>query len=308
MRATAAGQQNRRSQMKIALLPDRGVLRVSGADAAKLLSGVITNDMARLDDAQALHTGLLSPQGKILFDFFVVKNADGFLIETARAAVGGLKQRLEMYRLRAAAEIDDVSADYSVAAAWDIGADEASHSRHTIVFADPRHAALGLRYLASLASNWRRDLEGAEVATREDYDAHRIALGVPEAGRDFAIGDTFPHEALYDQTQSVSFKKGCYVGQEVVSRMQHKSVVRKRVTRISGGTLTSGGEIKLGEVAIGTVGSVANGKGLALLRLDRVVEALDKGLPLTAGGSPIEVDTEAIARFRSSLAERPQGL
>jgi folate-binding protein YgfZ len=294
--------------MKIALLPDRGVLRVSGADAAKLLSGVITNDMARLDGAPALHTGLLSPQGKILFDFFVVKTAEGFLIETARAAIAGLKQRLEMYRLRAAAEIADVSADHSVSAAWDIGAEEASHSRHTIVFADPRHPALGMRYLASLASNWRRDLAGAEVATRSDSDAHRIALGVPEAGRDFAIGDTFPHEALYDLTQSVSFRKGCYVGQEVVSRMQHKSVVRKRVTRVSGAALAAGGDVKLGEVAIGTIGTVVNGQGLALVRLDRVVEAIDKGVPLTAGGAPVEIDADMIARFRASLAERPQGL
>lgn len=294
--------------MKIALLPDRGVISVTGADAGKLLQGIITNDMERLADAPALHAGLLSPQGKILFDFFVVNADGGFLIETTKASVNALKQRLQMYRLRADATIEDVSADYSVAAAWDLGDGAVTHSSHTIVFADPRHTALGLRYLASLESNWRRDLAEAEVATREDYDAHRVALGIPEAGRDFVIGDSFPHEALYDVTRSVSFRKGCYVGQEVVARMQHKTVVRKRVARVSGAALASGGEVLAGDVAIGSVGTVANDRGLALLRIDRVAEAIDKGQPLSSGGSAIEVDIDAVARYRASLAERPQGV
>lgn len=305
MRETADGQQNRRPHMKIALLPDRGVLRVSGADAEKLLSGIITNDIARLDEEGALHAGLLSPQGKILFDFFVVKTADGLLVETARSAVNGLKQRLAMYRLRAAAEIADVSADYTVAAAWDFGTGEADHSRHTIVFADPRHPHLGQRYLASLASNWRRDLEGAEVATREDYDAHRIALGVPEAGLDFVIGDTFPHEALYDQTRSVSFKKGCYVGQEVVSRMQHRGTARKRVVPVVGSSALppTGTEIKAGEASIGMLGSVAATRGLALLRLDRVAEMQAKGVPLTAGEATLSVALPDWVTFKLEPAD-----
>lgn len=293
--------------MKIALLPDRGVISVTGPDAAKLLQGIITNDMRMLEQAPALHAGLLSAQGKILFDFFVVKVEDGFLIETARAAVNALRQRLEMYRLRADAVITDVTSDYSVAAAWDISGTEVSHSRHTIVFADPRHAGLGLRYLASLESNWRRDLEGAEPATREDYDAHRIALGVPEAGADFVVGDTYPHEALYDLTHSVSFRKGCYVGQEVVSRMQHKTVVRKRVVRVAGAGLAKGAEIRFGDVVIGSVGTALDGKGLAFVKLDRASEAADKGTALTAGDAPVEINTEDLARYRASLAGRSEG-
>ena len=120
------------------------------------------------------------------------------------------------------------------------------------------------------------------------------------------MGDTFPHEANYDLMGSVSFRKGCYVGQEVVSRMQHKTVVRKRVVRLTGGALATGGEVRAGDAVIGTIGTVADGKALALLRLDRVAEALDKGQPLTAGGDGIEVDREAVERYRRSVSERPQ--
>lgn len=294
--------------MRLALLPDRGVLSLSGPDATKLLQGIITNDMQLLAEAPALHAGLLSAQGKIQFDFFVVKAGGDLLIETARASITALKQRLEMYKLRAAATITDASADYSVAATWDVGAGEGGHSVHTIVFPDPRDPRLGNRYLASLASNWRRDLADAEAATREDYDTHRVRLGVAEAGSDYPLGDTFPHEANYDLMGSASFRKGCYVGQEVVSRMQHKTVVRKRVVRIAGGFLATGGEVRAGEAVIGTIGTVADGQALALLRIDRVAEALDKGQPLTAGGVAIEVDPEAVQRYRRSVAEKPHGL
>lgn len=292
--------------MRLALLPDRGVLAVTGADAGKLLQGIVTNDMQKLGEAAALHAGLLSAQGKIQFDFFIVRKGDGYLIETAHSAVAGLKQKLMLYRLRAAAEIEDVSSDYSVAAAWNAADEDGAHSAHTIVFPDPRAPGLGNRYLASLASNWRKDLADAEVATRDDYDAHRVGLGVAEAGSDFPLGDTFPHEANYDLTGSVSFRKGCYVGQEVVSRMQHKTVVRKRVVRVSGGKLEAGQSVQLGEAVIGTVGTVAAGKALALVRLDRIAEAIDKGQPITAGGHGIEVDPEAIAVYRRSVAARPQ--
>lgn len=292
--------------MRLALLPDRSVIALSGPDTHKLLQGIVTNDVQRLGAAPALHAGLLSAQGKILFDFFIVAAADGVLIETARASAAALKQRLEMYKLRAAVDIRDAASDYSVAAAWDIGEGEGRHSAHTIVFPDPRHPRLGNRYLASLASNWRRDLADAEPATRDDYDAHRVALGVAEAGSDFPLGDTFPHEANYDLTGSVSFRKGCYVGQEVVSRMQHKTVVRKRVVRIGGGALATGGEVRAGEAVIGRIGTVAGEQALALLRIDRVAEALDKAQPLTAGGGGVSVDAEAVERYRRSVAERPQ--
>lgn len=276
---------------RIALLTDRGVLSVAGQDAVKLLQGVVTNDMERLDGEGAVHTGLLSPQGKILFDFFVTRAADGLLLDTLKTSVPQLKQRLEMYRLRADAEIRDVSADYTVAVCWG-GPHAAAHENSpTVGFRDPRHPSLGFRHLASLASEWRNDRDGAEPATQEDYRAHRISIGVPAAGHDFPLGDTYPHEALYDQTRSVSFTKGCYVGQEVVSRMQHRSTARKRIVPVEAETAlpARGADIRAGDVAIGTLGSVAGTRGLAMIRLDRAAEFRAKGIGLKAGDTTIEI-------------------
>lgn len=290
---------------KMALLTDRGVLSVTGTDARKLLQGIITNDMDRLETEPALHTGLLSAQGKILFDFFVVPFEAGVLIETAKGSIAGLKQRLEMYRLRADALIDDVSSDYTVAACWG-GPHTAAHTASpTIGFADPRHPALGVRHLASLASEWRCDAEGAEAASQDDYHAFRIGIGVPEAGRDFALGDTFPHEALYDQTGSVSFTKGCYVGQEVVSRMEHRGTAKKRIVRVTGsGALPAPGtDIRAGDVPIGTLGTVAGQAGLALLRLDRAAEFRAKDVPITAGNAILEISVPDWVTFKMAFGD-----
>ena len=287
------------SAAHIALLPDRGVVSVKGEDAGKLLQGIITNDMDLLATAPALHAGLLSPQGKILFDFFVYRVPDGCLVETARAVASDLVRRLSMYKLRAKVAVEDVSSNFTVAVLWG-GPFEAS-SKHPgpLVAPDPRHPDLGLRLLLSLSSDWVLAESGATPAPQDDYHAHRIALGVPEAGRDFVLGDTFPHEALYDQLNGLSFAKGCYVGQEVVSRMEHRGTARKRVVPVVGTAdlPAAGTEIRAGDVAIGTLGSTAGTRGLALLRLDRVAEMRRKGVPLTAQGVPLEVVLPAWARF-----------
>jgi tRNA-modifying protein YgfZ len=277
------------SSAHIAPLADRGVVRVTGADAEKLLQGVITNDMDLLASQPAIHAALLTPQGKILFEFFVVKAADGFLLETARDKAAELAKRLGLYKLRAKATISDASEEYRVLALWGDAAHSSGETSGSVSFPDPRLAALGLRILAG--AEFAADISAAtngEEATADAYHAHRIALGVPEGGKDYALGDAFPHEADLDQLHGVSFAKGCYVGQEVVSRMQNRATVRKRVVPIEGAdTLTPGAEIKAGDAVIGTVGSVAGRRALALLRLDRAAEAEAKGQPLIADGVAI---------------------
>ena len=136
-----------------------------------------------------------------------------------------------------------------------------------------------------------------------DYDAFRVGLGVPEGGRDYAFGDAFPHEALFDQLHGVSFTKGCYVGQEIVSRMEHRGTARKRVVPVNAdGPLVEGAAVMAGDVEIGKVGSVAGSRGLALLRLDRVDELTAKGVPLTVEGAPITVSIPAWAHFKTLAA------
>lgn len=301
------------SAAKIASLPDRGVVSVTGADAEKLLQGLVTNDLAHLETtsdelafrAAAAYAGLLSPQGKILFDFFCVRTLDGFVLDVARAKADELVKRLTLYKLRAAVEINNVSELYAVLALWGDNACSSGPTVGTIAFKDPRHAGLGTRILAD--ARFATDIASAtngQKASGADYHAHRIGVGVPEGGKDYDFGDAYPHEADFDLFSGVSFTKGCYVGQEVVARMQHKTVVRKRVIKVSGASdLAPGVDIRLGEAAVGRVGSVDGRHALAMLRLDRAVEAEDKGLVLTAGGIAVKPDAAVLARYRSATAK-----
>jgi len=288
------------SDLKSALLPNRGVIAVTGADAGKLLQGIITADMDSItSDRTSLHTGLLTPQGKILFDFFIVPHADGYLIETGKSQIPDLMKRLLMYKLRAAVDITDASADYTVAAVWGPNSDAIANRVDCVAFVDPRLRELGARLLMTMATDAVLKDLGADAASEPSYDARRVALGVPEAGKDFALGDTFPHEALYDQLGGVSFTKGCFVDQEVVSRMQHRGTARKRVVPVNANSQLpdTGTEVRGGSSLIGTLGTVAGNRALALLRLDRAAEAIRKGEVLKAGDTAIELHLPAWATF-----------
>lgn len=297
------------AETKMALLPDRGVVTVNGPDAQKFLQGVITNDMALIDTQQALYAGLLSPQGKILFDFLIVPSAEGFCLETARAKTAELAQRLKMYKLRADVEINDASADYTVAAIWG-GAyaprPASDEGPAPIRFADPRLPELGFRELTTLRTDWALGGGEAESATQDDYHAHRIALGVPEGGRDFGYGEAFPHEALFDQLHGVSFSKGCYVGQEVVSRMHNRGTARRRIVPVTaeGPLPESGTAISAAGVEIGRLGSKAGQRALAEIRLDRAAEFQDKGEPLRAGDAVVTI---ALAPWATFTLQDPSG-
>ncbi len=301
--------------VKIAPLPDRGAVSVTGADAEKLLQGLVTNDVSHLEtpadqvafSAAAVYAGLLSAQGKILFDFFCVRTLDGFVLDVARDKAEDLVKRLMLYKLRAAVEIRNVSDQYRGLALWGTDACSNGPTSSTIAFKDPRHPDLGTRILAE--ARFETDIASATNGARVSsatYHAHRIELGVPEGGKDYVFGDAYPHEADFDLFNGVSFTKGCYVGQEIVARMQHKSVVRKRVVKIHGaGPLSSGSEILLGDVAIGRVGTTDSASALAMLRLDRAAEAEGKGIVLSAGGVDVVPDAGAMRRYREAAASRP---
>lgn len=267
------------------LLPDRGVIRISGSDATTLLDGLLTNSLGRLAEQPAIHTGLLAPQGKILFDFYLVTVADGYLVDIDRTRVEDFIKRLSFYRLRADVQFENLSETMSVGVLWPAAA---SLPGGVIAYPDPRNPALGQRLI--LAPERVAEIP-ADTASTDAYHQHRIALGVPEAGLDYPITDTFPHEALYDQLHSIDFKKGCFIGQEVVSRMQHRGTARKRAIRISGDApLVAGAKVEAGEATIGVVGSASAEAGIAMLRLDRASEATAKGVPLRADGVTVSVD------------------
>jgi len=286
--------------MQAALLPDRGVVKVAGDDARRFLNGLATNDIDHLAPGGARYAALLTPQGKIIADFIVAEDAaaggDSFLLDCPGALVSTLVQKLNFYKLRAKVTCEDHSEALGVMAVWD-GTGDTSYG---LCYADPRLAALGMRVMLPprLAADAAADL-GATIAGPAAYEAHRIALGVPRGGQDFSYGDTFPHEADMDQLAGVDFDKGCYVGQEVVSRIEHRNRARSRIVSVAYDepAPASGLPLMAGEKEVGTMGSAAQGRGLALVRLDRLNDALAAGLPLTCGGISVRVVKPGWARF-----------
>jgi folate-binding protein YgfZ len=286
--------------MQAALLPDRGVVKVSGDDSRGFLNGLFTIDVGKMTPSAARFGALLTPQGKIIADFFVFEatpeDGGGFLIDCPRALADTLVEKLKFYKLRAKVTVEDLSDTLGVMAVWD---GEAS-SEYGPSFPDPRLAALGMRIILppDVADEAAADL-GVTLLDFEAYEAHRIALGVPRGGGDFMYGDAFPHEADMDQLGGVDFEKGCYVGQEVVSRVEHRNSARSRVVPIvyDDYAPSSGLPVMAGEKQVGMLGSTAGGHGLALLRLDRVADALASATPLSAGGIAIRAVKPAWAKF-----------
>lgn len=286
---------------RIARLPERSTVAVEGPDAEKFLQDLITNDMDLLKAQGAMHAGLLSPQGKILFEFIVVPTSQGFALDTVRARAKDLVKRLSLYKLRAKVDIVDRGEEHDIYAAWGDGAAEIASD----TYADPRLEALGVRLMRPKSS----PLAGADSA--DAYAAHRIALGVPEADTDYALGETFPHEASFDILHGVAFDKGCFVGQEVVSRVQHRGTARKRFVIVTANTPLPPPktEIAIGaaptKAVIGAMGSAAGTSGLALVRLDRVAEALAAGQVIMAGDVEVTLRVPAWAPYTLSALVAP---
>jgi folate-binding protein YgfZ len=286
--------------MQAALLPDRGVVKVAGDDARRFLNGLATNDIGKVGPGKARYAALLTPQGKIIVDFIIAEaepeDGGGFFLDCPRALAPALVEKLNFYKLRAKLIIEDLSEALGVMAVWD----GAALSEDGLSYPDPRLAALGTRSILppQLAGEAAAEL-GATLVEPEAYDAHRIALGVPRGGHDFTYGDAFPHEADMDQLAGVDFDKGCYVGQEVVSRVEHRASARSRVLPIAYDEASPmpGIAVMAGEKQVGTLGSTAKGHGLALMRLDRVADAHATGTPLIAGGIAIRVVKPDWAKF-----------
>ncbi|VFU07610.1 YgfZ/GcvT domain-containing protein [Methylocella tundrae] len=272
---------------EICLLADRGVIKLAGADATKLLHRLITNSVLEIDPGESRFSALLSPQGKLMFDFFVVPLPEGpdagYLMDCVRDQSAALAQRLNLHKMRAKIDIQDQSETFGVAAILEGGAPEGVEG---VVYRDMRAPGMGQRIIAP-----REALEKISNADESDYEARRIAHGVPRGGRDFVYGDTFVHDANLDWLNGVDFKKGCYVGQEVVARVHFRKSAKKRILKFhfDGEAPPPGADIVAGGAPIGQVGSTAHSEGLAMMRLDRLEDARAAGAIVKAGETPIAV-------------------
>lgn len=283
------------NEFKQAILDDRGIIRVTGPDARKLLQGLITNDIDDLIQSHGVFAGLLTPQGKILFDFLLHQNGDDILLDMDKAQCAACLKRLAMYRLRSDVALADASDQIAVVAGWNRTQPDLN-ALGAPTLKDPRHDALGLRSYFNTKDH--ADLI-KQTLPASDYHHHRIQLGIPEGGKDYAFSSAFPHEALFDELNGVSFSKGCFVGQEVVSRMEHRGATRKRIVSVRGeATLPQAGtDIVAGDIALGTLGSTSGQDGLALIRLDRLADVKAKDLMIKADDIPLSVSKQSWARF-----------
>ncbi len=283
--------------MPTAHLSDRGVVRVSGADARPFLDGLVTCDLDKVGPDRPRFGALLTPQGTLLFDFLLCEAPQdaggGFYLDCLRFMAPDLAKRLGFYKLRAKVAVEDLSETLAVVAGW--GDAPKPDDAIGLIGDDPRLPALGWR--AIVAAGDAAALADAEPSA---YHAHRIALGVPEGGKDFLFNDTFPHEALMDQLNGIDFDKGCYIGQEVVSRMQHRGTARTRIVPVvyeDGFTAEPWSEVTAGARNLGKVGTGANGRGLVMIRLDRAADAIAAGETIRAGGMPVRLEKPGFIGF-----------
>jgi tRNA-modifying protein YgfZ len=260
--------------MEPAILDDRAVLAISGPQARDFLQGLVTNDIVDgLAPGIGLYTALLSPQGKILFDFFVTEGDGALLLDVARDTSDALLKKLKMYRLRTPVEIEarEQLCVY-VQLAGHPDNRPATYAARAVTFADPRlvnskGAQLGMRSIGARAE-MPANLPGPGA-----YHARRLALGVPE-GNDFGFEKIFALDAGLEELNGVSFTKGCYIGQELTSRMKHRATSRKRILTVTADApLPAAGPVLQGGVEIGELVASHGATAFALVRLDRLEEA-----------------------------------
>lgn len=255
--------------MEAAFLDDRAVIAVSGPEARPFLQGLVTNDVAKgLAPGSGLYTALLSPQGKILFDFLITEGDGALLLDVAADSAEALLKKLKMYRLRAKVEIE-LRPQLGVYVGLKGHPDNrpTPYADRAISFVDPRLAALGVRSIGSKAE-MPANLPGPRL-----YHEQRMLLGVPE-GADFGTEKIFALDAGLEELNGVSFSKGCYIGQELTSRMKHRATARKRIFAVTAtqSLPPPGASVRRGETEIGELLSSYGSRGFALVRLDRLEE------------------------------------
>jgi folate-binding protein YgfZ len=264
---------------------DRALIRISGPDARTFLNNLLTRDVAQADgELDVVYAALLSPQGKVVADFFVWNDSgDGSVLDADPSRAADLQRRLALYKLRAQVTIENITGQFHILYAPEFF----RGSRKDPRFLD---GALGWRELCPLPPEQYSFQDGGAA-----YDAHRIAAGVPDLARDAQPEEVFAGEALLEELNGVAFDKGCFVGQENVSRMKRRATTRKKFCPVvfDGDRMAYGTPVLAGEAEIGTVRTGVAGRAIALLRLDRALDAAASDKPLTAGGREIRLDPPA---------------
>ena len=253
-------------------LPERGVVEISGEDRITFLQGLVSNDVAQAVPGQAVWAAFLTPQGKWLADFFILATDDALLLDCERAQAAFLAKTLSRYRLRAKVTVTDRSGSLFVHVAWSTKPDIAG----AVIAADPRLPHAGWRMIA--------DTPLASSATVEDWQRHRLSLGLPDGSRDMEAEKSVLLEAGFDELHGVSWSKGCYLGQELTARTKYRGLVKRRLVpvRVLGPLPPPGSPVMRGADEVGTLREGVAGMAMALLRVEALGEA-----SLECGGSVV---------------------
>jgi hypothetical protein len=284
--------------LRFSTVGHRGAVRIAGEDRVAFLQGLVSNDVTQASPARAIHAALLSPQGRFLWDMFVVGTVDALLLEVERDRAAELLKKLGLYKLRSKVTLQSLGDAMEVAVAYGDGAaaalglpDTEGAARvidDTIAYLDPRLPALGVRLIAPdghaaalLAAR------GFAPAPLDAYDHLRLTLGVPDGSRDLPVDRALLLENGFDELNGVDWQKGCYMGQELTARTKYRALIRKRLlpVAVEGELPASGTKIMLGDQEAGELRSGLAGQALALLRLEAVDQATEAGTALTAGAA-----------------------
>ncbi|NVK20651.1 MAG: folate-binding protein YgfZ [Methylocystaceae bacterium] len=257
------------------VLPERGVLKISGEDRVTFLQGLISNDVTKASETSGIYSAFLTPQGKFICDFFILGHGDSLLVDIAADALPAFKKKLTMFKLRADVKIDDISEDYDVLAIFGD-----AYAPKSGFYADPRHNDMGWRAFVSKGAGF----DGAEEVPFADYDLKRIQLGLPDGARDMTPEKSILLENGFDELNGVDWNKGCYMGQELTARTKYRALIKKRLfpVKLEGDAPESGTAIIAGDKSVGEIHSSQGAYALATVKLDAVEEALTaNGVALT---------------------------
>lgn len=276
-------------------LPHRTVIALKGQDVIALLERLVTNATTDWAEGETRYGALLTPQGKIIADYLAVRTDDGVLLDVAKAYAADLAKRLRMFRLRSQVDIE-LREDLHVAASIEsqpVGFDGAAFNYQDPRYPDGRARALCLGTAQQGATD--------SLAL---YHADRVANGVPEQDADFGTASVFPADINMDILDGVALNKGCFVGQEVVSRMHRRGKIRKRTLRLemTASTSVQTGDAVNAPLSIGTVTSAAPGQALAVIRVDRLASAEQAGETVTVNQTPVSLEIPAwLATERTAM-------
>lgn len=262
------------------LLKNRKIIKVTGEEATDFLQVLITTDVTKIGSQEILPGALLSPQGKVIADFLIGKREDGYFIDIVVSLADILYKRLLLYKLHKKVEITQPLQEL-VTVSWNNESNSLNFDSSFIDKRFPQKEKIIRNYgeipflVSEYCDNWNR---------------LRVRYAIAESDKDYEIGKVFPHDINYDQINGLSFNKGCYIGQEIVSRMHHRRTIRRRILVVkSQHELTLGSSVKAGSKILGYLGTCVANEALILTRIDHVKEAIDHNIPFTAENIPVTI-------------------